>query len=131
MTAARPRRPQSRPARTKLRKLHGWDFLTPIDEVMRGLDDVVRAGKVLYVGVSDTAAWIISYAHALAEPRGWSAFVGVQAEYSLARRVAERDLLPMARSLGLGLLASSPLCNGLLTGKYMGPSPDAARTPAS
>lgn len=107
--------------------LHVWDLLTPIDEVMRALDDLVRAGKVLYVGVSDAPAWIISYANAIAELRGWSPFVGVQAEYSLARRDAERDLLPMARALGLSLLAWSPLSNGLLTGKYNDSPPDAVR----
>ncbi len=98
--------------------LHVWDSLTPVDEVLRALDDVVRAGKVLYVGISDVPAWIVSYATAVAELRGWSSFVGLQAEYSLARRDAERDLLPMADALGLTLMAWSPLANGLLTGKY-------------
>ena len=98
--------------------LHVWDALTPVEEVMRALDDVVRAGKVLYVGISDTPAWVVSYANAIAELRGWSAFAGVQAEYSLGRRDAERELLPMARSLAMSFLAWSPLANGLLTGKY-------------
>jgi aryl-alcohol dehydrogenase-like predicted oxidoreductase len=101
--------------------------LTPVEEVMRALDDVVRAGKVLYIGISDTPAWVISYANALAELRGWSAFAGVQAEYILARRDAEHDLLPMARALVLSLLAWSPLANGLLTGKYNGTSAGPAR----
>jgi aryl-alcohol dehydrogenase-like predicted oxidoreductase len=107
--------------------LHVWDSLTPVEEVMRALDDVVRAGKVLYVGISNTPAWIISHANALADLRGWSSFAGVQAEYSLARRDAERDLLPMARALAMSFLAWSPLSNGLLTGKYNGTSASGAR----
>jgi aryl-alcohol dehydrogenase-like predicted oxidoreductase len=98
--------------------LHIWDFLTPAEEVMRALDDVVRAGKVLCVGVSDTPAWVISYANAVSELRGWSSFIGLQAEYNLIRRDAERDLLPMARSFGMTLMPWSPLANGMLTGKY-------------
>ena len=78
--------------------LHAWDFTTPVDEVMRGLDDLVRSGKVLYVGISDTPAWVVSQANTLAELRGWSRFVGLQIRYSLIDRAAERDLLPMARS---------------------------------
>jgi aryl-alcohol dehydrogenase-like predicted oxidoreductase len=77
--------------------LHAWDFMTPVEEVMRGLDDMVRAGKVLYVGISDTPAWIVSQANTLAKVHGWSPFVGLQIEYSLAQREPERDLLPMAR----------------------------------
>lgn len=98
--------------------LHAWDFLTPVEEIMRALDDVVRAGKVLYLGVSDTPAWIIAYANALAQQRGWTEFSGLQPEYSLAQRDAERDLLPMARALNMTVTAWSPLANGLLTGKY-------------
>lgn len=98
--------------------LHVWDFLTPIEEVMRALDDVVRAGKVLYIGVSDTPAWVISHANAVSELRGWPSFVGVQAQYNLIHRDAERDLLPMARSFGMTMMPWSPLANGMLTGKY-------------
>jgi aryl-alcohol dehydrogenase-like predicted oxidoreductase len=98
--------------------LHLWDFMTPIDEIMRALDDAVRVGKVLYVGISNTPAWVISQANMLAEMRGWTPFAGIQIEYSLAQRDAERDLLPMAVSLGLHALAWSPLKNGLLSGKY-------------
>jgi aryl-alcohol dehydrogenase-like predicted oxidoreductase len=98
--------------------LHLWDFMTPVDEVMRALDDVVRMGKVLYVGISDTPAWIISRSNMLAELRGWTPFAGIQIEYSLAQRDAERDLLPMAAALGLQALAWSPLKNGVLSGKY-------------
>lgn len=98
--------------------VHAWDFTTPVEEVMRGLDDLVRAGKVHYVGISDTPAWIVSRANMLAELRGWSPFVALQLRYSLIDRAAERDLLPMARALDLGVLAWSVLGAGVLTGKY-------------
>ncbi len=103
--------------------LHAWDYLTPIDEVMRALDDVVRAGKVLYVGISDTPAWVVSRANLLAELRGWTPFAGVQLEYSLIERTVERELLPMARALGLAVCAWGPLGGGMLSGKY---NPDAS-----
>ena len=99
--------------------VHAWDFLTPIEEVMRGLDDLVRAGKVHYIGISDTPAWIVSRANTIAEFRGWSAFVGLQVEYSLIQRTPERDLIPMAKSLGLALTPWAPLAGGALTGKYL------------
>jgi aryl-alcohol dehydrogenase-like predicted oxidoreductase len=98
--------------------LHVWDFLTPIEEIMRGLEDLVRSGKVLYIGVSDTPAWVIARANMLAELRGWAQFIGIQIEYNLIERGAERDLLPMARDLGLGIAAWAPLAGGVLTGKY-------------
>jgi len=98
--------------------MHAWDFVTPVAEVMRAFDDLVRAGKVLYIGVSDTPAWVISRANTLAELRGWTPFAGLQIEYSLKERSPERELLPMARALGLGVTAWSPLAGGLLTGKY-------------
>ena len=98
--------------------LHAWDFMTPVDEIMRGLDDLVRAGKVLYVGVSDTPAWVVSQANTLAELRGWSRFAGLQIRYSLADRAAERELLPMARALDLAVTPWSVLGAGVLTGKY-------------
>ncbi len=98
--------------------LHAWDFMTPVEEVMRAFDDLVRAGKILYVGISDAPAWIISRADTLAQLRGWSRFVAIQVEYSLVERTAERELLPMARALDLGVTAWSPLGSGLLTGKY-------------
>ncbi len=99
--------------------LHAWDGLTPLEEVMRGLDDLVRSGKVAYIGVSDTPAWIVSRANMMAELRGWSAFIGLQAEYNLAARTPERELLPMADALNLGVLAWAPLAGGVLTGKYV------------
>jgi aryl-alcohol dehydrogenase-like predicted oxidoreductase len=100
--------------------VHVWDQITPVEEVMRGLDDLVREGKVLYVGISDAPAWWIAQANTLAHPRGWSPFVGLQLEYSLIERTVERELIPMAKALNLGLTAWSPLANGVLTGKYHG-----------
>ena len=99
--------------------LHMWDGMTPVEEVVRALDDLVTAGKVLYVGISDTPAWVVAQARTLAELRGWSPFVAVQAPYSLADRDAERDLLPMARSLGLTFTPWGMLEGGALTGKYL------------
>ena len=99
--------------------LHIWDGSTPLDEIMRGLDDLVRAGKVLYVAVSDTPAWQISRANMLADLRGWAPFTGIQVEYSLLERTPERDLLPMAKELDLGITAWSPLAGGVLSGKYL------------
>lgn len=98
--------------------MHVWDFLTPVEEVMRALDDVVRTGKVLYVGISNTPAWIVSRANMLAELRGWTPFTGIQVEYSLIERTPERELLPMARSLDLAITVWSPLASGVLIGKY-------------
>jgi aryl-alcohol dehydrogenase-like predicted oxidoreductase len=100
--------------------LHIWDFLTPVDEVMRAFDDFVRAGKVLYAGISDAPAWVVSRANTMAELRGWTHFAGLQIEYSLAVRTPERDLLPMADALEVAVTAWSPLAGGLLTGKYAG-----------
>ena len=100
--------------------VHLWDQITPVEEVMRGLDDLIRQGKVLYVGISDAPAWWIAQANTLAQLRGWSPFVGLQIEYSLIERTVERELVPMARALNLGLTAWSPLANGILTGKYHG-----------
>lgn len=98
--------------------VHAWDFMTPVEEVMRALDDIVRAGKVLYIGVSDAPAWIVSQANTLADLKSWTPFVGLQIEYSLVQRTPERDLLPMARALDIGVTAWSPLGSGVLTGKY-------------
>lgn len=98
--------------------LHAWDATTPVDEIMRAFDDMVRAGKTLYIGVSDTPAWIVARANTLAELRAWSRFIALQVEYSLVERTSERELLPMARAMGLGITAWSPLGSGLLTGKY-------------
>jgi aryl-alcohol dehydrogenase-like predicted oxidoreductase len=98
--------------------LHTWDFMTPAEEVMRAFDDLVRAGKVLYIGISDAPAWVVSQCNTLAELRGWTQFIGLQIEYSLIQRTPERELLPMARTLDIGVTAWSPLASGWLTGKY-------------
>jgi aryl-alcohol dehydrogenase-like predicted oxidoreductase len=98
--------------------LHMWDVNTPIDETMAALDDLVRAGKVRYLGVSDTPAWKIVEANLIARFRGWSSFIGLQIEYSLLQRTVEQDLVPMAREFGLGITPWSPLAGGALSGKY-------------
>ncbi|MFG1798308.1 aldo/keto reductase [Nocardia sp. NPDC049149] len=98
--------------------LHMWDDRTPVDEILRGMDDLVRAGKVLYVGLSNTPAWQISRMQTIADLRGWTPLTAVQLEYNLAERTAEHDLLPMAKELGLGVIGWSPLAGGVLTGKY-------------
>jgi aryl-alcohol dehydrogenase-like predicted oxidoreductase len=107
--------------------LHAWDYLTPPEEVMRALDDQVRLGKVLYLGVSDTPAWVVAQLQTLAAARGWSTFAGLQIEYSLVQREVERELIPMARGLGLGVLAWGPLGAGVLSGKYASGSPAGER----
>ncbi len=108
--------------------LHIWDQVTPVEEVMRGFEDLVRQGKILHPGVSDAPAWWIAQANTLAKFRGWSPFVALQIEYSLAERTVERELVPMAKALNLGVTAWSPLSGGLLTGKYHGQgSADGAR----
>jgi aryl-alcohol dehydrogenase-like predicted oxidoreductase len=106
--------------------VHIWDKITPIDEVMRGLDDLVRQGKILYTGVSDTPAWVIARGNTLAELRGWTSFVGLQVEYSLIERTVERELLPMAKEMGLGVTAWSPLAGGVLSGKYLDKKADSS-----
>jgi aryl-alcohol dehydrogenase-like predicted oxidoreductase len=98
--------------------LHNWDAHTPIDETMAALDDLVRSGKVRYLGVSDTPAWKVAEANVTARFRGWSSFVGLQIEYSLIERSVEQELVPMARELGLGITPWSPLKSGALSGKY-------------
>jgi aryl-alcohol dehydrogenase-like predicted oxidoreductase len=98
--------------------LHAWDFTTTPEEVMRGLDDLVRSGKILYVGICNTPAWRVAQMQTLADLRGWSPFVAMQIGYSLVERTVEHELLPMARAMGLGVLPWSPLGGGILTGKY-------------
>ncbi|WP_137129986.1 aldo/keto reductase [Rhizobium sp. FY34] len=94
--------------------VHAWDFTTPLDEMMRGFEDLVSSGKVAYVAASDMPAWEISRANMMADLRGWAPFIGIQVEYSLAKRTPERDLLPMAAELDLGVLAWAPLAGGAL-----------------
>jgi aryl-alcohol dehydrogenase-like predicted oxidoreductase len=98
--------------------VHAWDYTTPVEEVLRGLDDLVGAGKVNYVALSDAPAWIASQANTLAAVRGWSPFIALQAEYSLLERTAERELLPVAEAFGLTVTAWAPMGAGILTGKY-------------
>jgi aryl-alcohol dehydrogenase-like predicted oxidoreductase len=103
--------------------VHAWDYVTPVEEVMRGLDDLVGAGKVTHVALSDAPAWVASAANTLAGLRGWSPLVALQAEHSLLARTAERELLPVAAAFGLSVCAWAPMGAGILTGKYTrGPS---------
>ena len=104
--------------RIDLMYVHAWDFTTRPDEVMRALDDLVRSGKVLYLGICNTPAWRVAELQTLADLRGWSPLVALQIEYSLVERTVEHELLPMAQALGLGVLPWSPLGGGILTGKY-------------
>jgi aryl-alcohol dehydrogenase-like predicted oxidoreductase len=98
--------------------VHAWDHVTPVEEIMRALDDVVASGKVTYVGLSDSPAWFAAQANTLASLRGWSPFIAVQIQYSLLARTAERELIPMADAFGLAVAAWGPLGAGILTGKY-------------
>ncbi|MET0936137.1 MAG: aldo/keto reductase [Luteibacter sp.] len=98
--------------------LHVWDGLTPVEEIMRGFDDLVSAGKIVYAGISDTPAWQVSRMQTIADLRGWAPLVALQIEHSLIERTVENELLPMAQELGLGVLAWSPLGSGVLSGKY-------------
>ncbi|WP_433261000.1 aldo/keto reductase [Actinosynnema sp. CS-041913] len=98
--------------------LHVWDVTTPVEEILRGMDDLVRQGKVLYLGISNTPAWQVSRMQAIADLRGWSPLVALQIEHNLIARTGERDLIPMAREMGLGVVPYSPLAGGVLTGKY-------------
>lgn len=98
--------------------LHVWDHWTPLEEVMRGLDDLVRAGKTNYIAVSDTPAYIISAANMLSELRGWSRFIGLQIPYSLNGRTVERELLPMAKYWDMAVMAWAILGQGVLLGKF-------------
>ena len=107
--------------------VHAWDGLTPIEEVLRGIDDLVRAGKVLYAGISDTPAWVVSQANAIADLRGWTRFNALQVEYSLIQRTVERDLLPMAAANEVAVTAWAALAGGALTGKYLQQNEDPKR----
>jgi len=102
--------------------VHAWDGMTPLEETMRALDDAVRAGKILYVGISDAPAWVVSRANTLAELKDWSPFAALQIQYSLADRSPERDLLPMAKALDLAVTPWGVLGGGVLSGKYKSPA---------
>ncbi len=111
--------------------VHIWDPRTPIEETMRALDDAVRAGKILYVGISDAPAWVVARANTLAQWRGWSPAVAIQVPYSLVQRDVERELLPMAEASGLSIAAWSPLAGGVLSGKFArGDDPSGTRVAA-
>jgi len=99
--------------------LHIWDDITPIDEVLRGLDDLIRQGKVNYAAISDTPAWVVAKGNTLAELMGWSQFIALQVEYSLIQRTPERELIPMAKHFGMTVTPWAPLGGGALTGKYL------------
>ncbi len=98
--------------------LHAWDYMTPVEEVMRALDDLIRAGKIIYAGISDTPAWRVSQANTIAELRGWTRFVALQVEYSLIQRTTERDLIPMAQAFDMAITPWAVVGGGMLTGKY-------------
>jgi aryl-alcohol dehydrogenase-like predicted oxidoreductase len=108
---------------------HRWDASTPIEETLRGLDDVIRMGKVRYIGASAYASWQLAHANVLAEMKGWSAFVVVQSEYNLLRRDVEREVLPYCRAHQVGFVPYYPLAGGFLTGKYQQgkPAPPGSR----
>ncbi len=98
--------------------LHTWDKITPAEEVMRTMDDLVRAGKVRHVGLSDTPAWYAARAQTLAEWRGYEPLSALQLEYSLVERNIEREFVPVGLELDMGIMVWSPLASGLLSGKY-------------
>ncbi len=98
--------------------VHAWDFTTPEEEILRALDDMISAGKIHYIGISDTPAWIVSRMNAIAELRGWTQFVGLQIKYSLLERTVERELLPMARKLDIAVTPWAVIGSGILSGKY-------------
>ncbi|RJQ71498.1 aldo/keto reductase [Pseudonocardiaceae bacterium YIM PH 21723] len=98
--------------------LHAWDDSTPAEEILRAMDDLVHAGKVLYLGISNSPAWQAARMRTVADLRGWAPLIALQVPYSLGERTVERELLPMAQALGLGVVPYSPLAGGVLTGKY-------------
>lgn len=98
--------------------LHMWDFRTPVDEILRAFDDLVRSGKVLYTALSDTPAWQAARMQAIADLRGWTQFCALQISYSLTERTVEHELIPMAQEMGMGVCPWSPLGGGVLSGKY-------------
>jgi aryl-alcohol dehydrogenase-like predicted oxidoreductase len=101
-----------------LYQIHGQDLATPMEETLRALEDLVRSGKVRYLGISNHAAWQIMKAVSISQQRGWNRFEGIQAYYSLASRELEREIVPVALDQGLGIMAWSPLAGGLLSGKF-------------
>lgn len=98
--------------------VHAWDSVTPTEELLRGLDDLVSQGKVLYIGVSDTPAWVVAKSNTMAELRNWSEFIALQIQYSLVERTVERELLPMARAYDMAVTPWGIVGSGVLSGKY-------------
>ncbi|MDX2101765.1 MAG: aldo/keto reductase [Alphaproteobacteria bacterium] len=111
--------------------LHFADGHTPMEEIMRALDDAVRIGKILYIGLSNTPAWWAARADLLAELRGWTRVAALQVDCSLVERTAERELLPMARALDIGVLGFAPMGGGVLSGKYLAPLTGPSRQPGA
>lgn len=113
--------------------VHRWDNTTPIEETLRGLDDLIRQGKVRYVGASDFASWQLAHANLLAEVRGWTSFVVIQSEYNMLSRGVEREVLPYCRAHNVGFIPYFPLAGGFLTGKYQRgqPAPTGSRGESS
>jgi len=101
-----------------LYQIHRWDDTTPIDETLRALDDLVRAGKVRYIGASNFMAWQLAHANVLAELRGWTSFVSIQPHYHMLERSIEQELIPYCNAYNVGILPYFPLAGGFLTGKY-------------
>ena len=112
-----------------LYQIHGYDPVTPFDETLRALDDVVRSGKVRYVGCSNLAAWQLATANGIAAQHGWARFESLQAHYTIATRDLERELVPLLNYAQMGLMIWSPLSGGVLSGKYDrdGKGPDGSR----
>ncbi|MXO65689.1 aldo/keto reductase [Altericroceibacterium endophyticum] len=110
-----------------LYQLHGWDPATPVEEMLRGLEDIVRSGRARYIGVSNWAAWQIMKALGISDKREWERFASLQAYYSIAGRDLEREIVPMLQSEGLGLMVWSPLAGGFLSGKYSRDGDDEGR----
>lgn len=108
--------------------VHAYDYLTPVEEMMRGLDDLIRSGKILHIGISDTPAWVVAKANIMAELKNWTQFAGIQIEYSLTERTVERELIPMAHDFNLAIAAWSPLSRGLLSGKFNSENVDHTET---
>ncbi|MFN2150522.1 MAG: aldo/keto reductase [Anaerolineales bacterium] len=116
-----------------LYQIHRWDAETPLEETMQALDDLVRAGKVRYIGASNFDSWQLTYANALAELRGWTKFVSVQPHYHILEREIEKELTPACKYFGIGILPYFPLAGGFLTGKYQEgqPAPEGSRGESS
>jgi aryl-alcohol dehydrogenase-like predicted oxidoreductase len=103
--------------------VHNFDVTTPIEEMLRGLDDLVRAGKIRYIGASNFLAWQIARSNLMAEVHGWTPFVAAQSHYHMLERDIEKEMLPFCQSQGVGLIPYFPLAGGFLTGKYRPDSP--------